>query len=44
MAETCDAYLNDMNGFHVQEEHVREAIEGAAGAVAEGNVGGGRPA
>ena len=42
VGETCDAYLNDMNGFHVQEEHVREAIEAArGGAVAEGNVGGG---
>lgn len=42
IAETCDAYLNDMNGFHVQEDHVREAIhEARSGAVAEGNVGGG---
>jgi D-aminopeptidase len=42
VAETCDAYLNDMNGFHVQESHVREALSGArGGAIAEGNVGGG---
>jgi L-aminopeptidase/D-esterase-like protein len=42
VAETCDAHLNDMNGFHVQESHVREAIAGARGGlIAEGNVGGG---
>jgi L-aminopeptidase/D-esterase-like protein len=42
VAETCDAYLNDMNGFHLQEHHVREAISDArGGAIAEGNVGGG---
>ena len=42
VAETCDAHLNDMNAFHVREEHVLEAIETAsAGPVAEGNVGGG---
>ncbi|MCP4983490.1 MAG: P1 family peptidase [Gammaproteobacteria bacterium] len=42
VAETCDAYLNDINGFHVTVEHVHEAIESAVtGPVAEGNVGGG---
>ncbi len=42
VAETCDAHLNDMNGFHVRAEHVRAALDGAAGgALAEGNVGGG---
>lgn len=42
VAETCDAWLNDINGLHVREEHALAAIEGAAaGPVAEGNVGGG---
>lgn len=42
VAETCDADLNDINGFHVTVEHVHEAIDSAAsGAIAEGNVGGG---
>lgn len=42
VAETCDAYLNDMNGFHVGEAHVLEAIGAAQGGpIAEGNVGGG---
>ena len=42
VAETCDADLNDINGFHVKAEHVFEAIESAAGGpVGEGNVGGG---
>ena len=42
VAETCDAYLNDINGFHVEAEHVFEAIDSAAaGPIAEGNVGGG---
>ncbi|WP_447742535.1 DmpA family aminopeptidase [Variovorax boronicumulans] len=42
VAETCDAVLNDMDGLHVEESHVFEAIAAAApGAVAEGNVGGG---
>ena len=42
VAETCDAHLNDMNGFHVEERHVFEAFEAARpGAIAEGNVGGG---
>ncbi len=42
VAETCDAYLNDMNGFHVHEEHVLAALNNATtGPVEEGNVGGG---
>lgn len=42
VAETCDAFLNDMNGFHVAEHHVFEAFEAASpGPIAEGNVGGG---
>jgi D-aminopeptidase len=42
VAETWDGWLNDINGFHVQPEHVFHAIDTAAtGAVAEGNVGGG---
>jgi D-aminopeptidase len=42
VAETWDGYLNDINGFHVKERHVFEAIESAhTGPVAEGNVGGG---
>lgn len=42
VGETCDAYLNDMNGFHVTPAHVMEALDSASsGAVAEGNVGGG---
>ena len=42
VAETYDGFLNDINGFHVKEAHVFEAIESASpGPVAEGNVGGG---
>src|SRR5215510_6108013 len=42
VAETYDGYLNDVNGFHVKEKHVFEALDSArGGAVAEGNVGGG---
>jgi L-aminopeptidase/D-esterase-like protein len=42
VAETYDGGLNDINGFHVRQEHVFAALEGAAaGPVAEGNVGGG---
>jgi L-aminopeptidase/D-esterase-like protein len=41
-AETWDGYLNDINGFHVKEEHVFAAIDKAAsGPVPEGAVGGG---
>lgn len=42
VAETYDGYLNDIDGFHVRQEHVVAAIEGAtSGPIAEGNVGGG---
>lgn len=42
VAETYDGFLNDINGFHVKEEHVLEAIENSSsGKIAEGNVGGG---
>jgi L-aminopeptidase/D-esterase-like protein len=42
VAETWDGYLNDINGFHVKEQHVFEALESASGGpVEEGNVGGG---
>ncbi|PWV99245.1 L-aminopeptidase/D-esterase-like protein [Hoeflea marina] len=41
-AETYDGFLNDINGFHVQDRHVFEAIDGAAGgSIEEGSVGGG---
>lgn len=40
--ETFDGLLNDINGFHIQPQHVREALAAAqGGALAEGNVGGG---
>ena len=42
VAETYDGSLNDINGFHVKDEHVFAALDGAAGGpVPEGNVGGG---
>ena len=42
VAETYDGYLNDINGFHVKEKHVFDALDNArTGPVAEGNVGGG---
>jgi L-aminopeptidase/D-esterase-like protein len=42
VAETADALLNDMNGFHVRKEDARAALDSAtSGPVAEGNVGGG---
>ncbi len=42
VAETADAWLNNMNGFFVKEHHVLEAINSAhSGVIAEGNVGGG---
>jgi L-aminopeptidase/D-esterase-like protein len=41
-AETWDGYLNDVNGHHVTEQTVIEALEAAAtGPVEEGSVGGG---
>ncbi len=40
--ETYDGELNDINGFHVTNEHVYEAIERAApGPLEMGSVGGG---
>ena len=40
--ETYDGYLNDINGFHVRDEHVFAALDGArGGALEEGSVGGG---
>ncbi len=42
VAETYDGRINDINGFHVREEHVLSALNSATGGqVAEGNVGGG---
>jgi L-aminopeptidase/D-esterase-like protein len=42
VAETWDGWLNDINGFHVKEKHVFDALNNArSGPVAEGNVGGG---
>jgi len=42
VAETYDGGLNDINGFHVKPEHVRAALDSAAGGVPkEGAVGGG---
>jgi D-aminopeptidase len=42
VAETWDGWLNDINGFHVKQEHVFHAIDSArGGAVEEGSVGGG---
>ena len=42
VAETYDGGLNDINGFHVKQEHAFAALNGAStGTVAEGNVGGG---
>ncbi len=41
-AETYDGDLNDINGFHVRESHVFEALDSAAGgAIEEGSIGGG---
>ena len=42
VAETYDGFLNDINGFHVQEKHVYESLKSAtSGSVQEGCVGGG---
>ena len=42
VAETYDGVLNDINGQHVTEDHVFEAINNAnSGIPEEGNVGGG---
>jgi len=41
-AETYDGYLNDINGHHVNEEHVVAALDAARGGpIDEGSVGGG---
>jgi L-aminopeptidase/D-esterase-like protein len=41
-AETYDGHLNDINGFHVRESHVFEALDSAAGGpIEEGSIGGG---
>jgi D-aminopeptidase len=42
VAETYDGALNDINGFHVKEEHVIAALNAATGGLPkEGVVGGG---
>jgi len=42
VAETWDGWLNDINGFHVKQQHAFSALDAAkSGPVAEGNVGGG---
>ena len=42
VAETFDGRLNDIDAFHLQREHVWQAIRSArSGPVDEGNVGGG---
>jgi D-aminopeptidase len=42
VGETSDATLNDIAGFHVRQEHVFAALNGArSGPVPEGNTGGG---
>jgi D-aminopeptidase len=42
VAETYDGSLNDINGFHVKEEHVLSALNSATGGLPkEGVVGGG---
>lgn len=42
VAETYDGWLNDIDAFHLEEEHVHQAIAAAKnGPVEEGNVGGG---
>ena len=42
VTETADGWLNDMNGFFVTPEHVRNALDNAAsGPIEEGSVGGG---
>jgi len=42
VAETYDGFLNDINGFHVKQKHVFEALDNASNGIPEeGNVGGG---
>ena len=41
-AETWDGYLNDINGMHVTQQDVFDALDSAkTGLIEEGNVGGG---
>lgn len=42
IGECDDSYLNDINGFHVKDEHVMHAIKNASEEVPEGAVGAGR--
>ncbi len=40
--ETFDGHLNDINGFHITDDHVFAALNGARGGpIEEGSVGGG---
>lgn len=42
VGETWDGIMNDTNGFHVNAQHAKEALDNARpGPVLEGNVGGG---
>ncbi|KAG5363736.1 Beta-peptidyl aminopeptidase BapA [Yarrowia sp. B02] len=42
VGETWDGYLNEINGDHVKESHVMDALDAASsGHVTEGNCGGG---
>lgn len=42
VGETADGWLNDMNGLHVREQHVFQALDNAtSGQIEEGSVGGG---
>jgi D-aminopeptidase len=42
VGETYDGGFNDIDGHHVQRQHVFDALDGARGGpIAEGNVGGG---
>lgn len=42
VGETYDGWLNDINGMHITQQHVWDAIDSASGGpVAEGCVGGG---
>lgn len=41
VGETYDGALNDIDGRHVRDEHVRAALADASETVVEGNVGGG---
>ena len=42
VGETWDGMINDINGFHVKEQHVWNALDSAhGGTIDEGNVGGG---